>query len=173
MNNNEVLTLLLPKKLEAGEEGSRIKTVLKEHAGQVTPLKDYLLPSFSFSSSIEEALFSAFRSGRVVRGFEDSQKKLDAEKKGLKNVDEKTGENRNERISRIAIVANDGSERFYRQTKRVVENHSPRVLAIHLNISSFELGEKLFGPKKRVLFLLINHKEAVSNLLLSLLNTED
>ena len=67
-------------------------------------------------------------------------------------------------------MANDGSDRFYRQTNRLVEQNRPRVMAIHLDITSFELGERIFGHGKRVLFLLINHKDAVTNFLVSLID---
>jgi hypothetical protein len=41
---------------------------------------------------------------------------------------------------------------------------------MHLDITSFELGEAIFGPGKRALFLLLSHKDAVINLLISLIN---
>ena len=101
-------------------------------------------------------------------GFENAEKSLSSERAGITYTDIKTGTVRKERLSRLVVVANDGSERFYRQTRKLVEQNIPKVLAIHLDISSPDLGEKLFGPGKKALFLLINHKDAVVNFLTSL-----
>ena len=87
----------------------------------------------------------------------------------VKKIDNKTGSDRKERISRLVIIANDGSERFYRQTKKLVEKNTPRVLAIYVDVTSFELGERIFGQGKRALFLLISHKDAVADFLTSLI----
>ena len=161
---------LLPKKLEGSEDGNKILTFLNSNLKPVQFLKEYMMPVLSGSQSIFNALNSIRRAKRLIRGFEDAEKKLNAERVGIKKVDNKTGSERIERISRIVVVTNDGSERFYRQTKKLVEQNSPRVMAIYLDISSFDLGERLFGPGKRALCLLINHKEAVINFLTSLIN---
>lgn len=158
----------LPKKLTETEEGRKILSVLSRHLISLIPGNDYRLPSFQMSQPIMEALYSARRTGRLIRGLEDAEKKLNAERAGIVKVDNKTGSDRKVRISRLVVVANDGSERFYRQTKKLIERNRPRALAIYLNITSFELGERLFGPGKRVLFLLISHKDSVVDFLTSL-----
>lgn len=163
------ISTLLPKKLAGTEEGRKIISVLSRNPVSIIPGNDYMFPAFPVSQPIVEALYSARRAGRLIRGFEDAEKKLNAERAGLLNIDIKTGSERNERISRLVIISNDGSERFYRQTKRLVEQNRPRVLAIYLDVTSLELGEKIFGPGKRVLFLLLNHKDAVSEFLTSLI----
>ena len=160
---------LLPKRLEEGEYGKKVRAILNSHLAPVILGSDYVLPSFQISKSILKALNLARRTGRLIRGFEDAEKKLKAERAGIVYADKKTGMNRKERISRVIVVASDGSERFYRQTKKLVKQNRPRVLAIHLDITSFELGEWLFGKGKRVLFLLINHKNAVISFLTSLI----
>ena len=159
----------LPKKLEETEEGEKILSVLKSRIKPTKPGNEYRVPSFPVSQSIINALNSARRTGRLIRGLEDAEKKLASERTGIENVDEKTGSGRKERISRLVIIANDGSDRFYRQTKKLVEKNRPRVLEIQLDVTSFELGESLFGPGKRAVFLLINHKDAVINFLTSLI----
>ena len=162
-------TFLLPKKLEASEEGKKVLVILNSHLKPVKSGNDFIVPSFQASQSIMNALHYARRTGRLIRGFEDAEKKLEAERTGIAEADKKTGIHRNGRVSRVAIVANDGSERFYRQTKKLVKQNRPRVLTIHLDTTSFELGEMLFGKGKRALFLLINHKDAVINFLTALI----
>ena len=160
---------ILPKKLETSPEGIDVLSVLNSHLSPVKQWEGLVVPSFPLSEEITNSMHSARRAGRLVRGFEDAEKRLNAERAGIACVDIKTGLERNERISRIAVVVNDGSERFYRQTKKLVDHNRPRVMAIHLDISALELGERLFGPGKRVLFLLINHKDAVTDFLISLI----
>ena len=167
-NVNSLFNFLLPKRLNGSEDGKKILAVLNSHLKPVKPEIDFIAPSFPISQSIMDALYSARRTGRLIRGFEDAEKKLSAERSGIASVDIKTVSKRMERISRLVIVANDGSERFYRQTGILVEKNKPRILVIHLDISSLELGERLYGPGKRALFLLINHKDAVINFLISI-----
>ncbi len=161
---------ILPKKLEGTEDGKKIPALLRSHLKPVKPGNEYLIPCFPSSKPILDALIRARRTDRLIRGFEDGEKLLYAEGNGIENIDNKTGINRRERISRLIVVANDGSDRFYRQTKRLAEKNRPRVMAILLDITSFELGETIFGPGKRALFLLISHKDSVTGLLTSLIN---
>jgi hypothetical protein len=161
---------ILPKKLDGSEEGKKVEDLLRSSQKPVLPGSGYLLPSFPLNDSIKKALNGARRTGRIIRGIEEAEKMLDAERAGILSVDMKTGSERVERVSRLIIVANDGSDRFYRQTKRLVDVNRPRVMAMHLDITSFELGGAIFGPGKRALFLLLNHKDAVINLLISLIN---
>jgi hypothetical protein len=168
--SSEIFLFTLPKKLDGNDEGKKIIDELNSSIKPVSPGSAYSLPSFPLNKSIKEALSGARRTGRLIRGIEEAEKMLDAERAGILSVDTKTGAERVERISRLIVVANDGSDRFYRQTKRLVDVNKPRVMAIHLDITSFELGEAIFGPGKRALFLLLNHKDAVINLLISLIN---
>jgi hypothetical protein len=168
--NRQILSApLLPKALETGDEGSPVLIILNNHLNPVKPGSDFKLPTFNLSQAILNALHSARRTNRLIQGLEETEKKLDAERAGIVQADNKAGAARNERISRQAVIANDGSDRFYRQVKKMVKNNYPRVLALCIDVSSYELGERLYGPEKRALFLLLNHKDAVINLLKSLI----
>lgn len=161
--------LLLPKKLEESKETKKVIAALESNLRPLKMGTEYMLPSFPFNEFLINALSSARRSGRLIRGFENAEKKLTAERKGIESVDKKNNTNRVERVSRMLVMANDGSDRFYRQTRKLIDQNRPRVMAIHLEITSFEIGKKLFGPGQRALLLLVSHKEAVSNVLISLL----
>ncbi len=169
INRIIISATLLPKALETSAEGRDILLILNSHLSPVKPGCDFMLPSFGLSQAILNALHSARRTNRLIRGLEEAEKRLGAERAGIAQADDKTGATRNERISRLAVIANDGSERFYRQIKKVVEKNYPRLMALYLDATSLELGERLFGHEKRALFLLISHKDAVINLLKSLI----
>ena len=70
--------------------------------------------------------------------------------------------------SRLLVMADDGAERFYRQVERLLLRHGPRVLAVRLEVDADTLGEVVFGPGRRARLLLLDHKEAVSGVLLSM-----
>jgi hypothetical protein len=167
--HSEIPGFMLPKKLAGTAEGEKVAGILQSNLKPVKPGSGYYLPLFQFTLHIKEALNSARRRGSLIRGMEDAEKMLDAERAGILSVDMKTGHERVERISRLIVAANDGSDRFYRLIKRVAGRNRPRVMAIELDMTSYELGEAIFGPGKRALFLLVNHKDAVINLLKSLI----
>ncbi|MBN1904364.1 MAG: hypothetical protein JW927_04635 [Deltaproteobacteria bacterium] len=169
INRQIVSKALLPKALETGEEGEAVHMILNSHLNPVKPGSDFILPTFGLSQAILNALYSARRTNRLIQGLEEADKKLEAERAGIVQADNKTGASRNERISRLAVIANDGSERYYREVKKLVKKNFPRMLALYIDATSYELGERLFGPGKRALFLLVNHKDAVINLLKSLI----
>jgi hypothetical protein len=122
----------------------------------------------ALAPALEAALRSAFSSGRVVRGIDAAEKVLAGEQRGLERVDRETGVVRGGRISRLLVLADDGSERFYRSVDFLLRRHAPRVLALRLDVSEARLGSLLFGPEEVARLLLIQHKEAVTGVLLAL-----
>jgi hypothetical protein len=114
---------------------------------------------------IERALQSAHRAGRVVRGLETTERALAVEEHGLRLVDESSGVKRGGRVSRLLLLATDGSDGFYRQVESLLRRHSPRVLAIRLKIDAAGLGAPLFGAGRETRLLMIQHKEAVAAVL--------
>jgi hypothetical protein len=50
----------------------------------------------------------------------------------------------------------------------LLRQHGPRLLALRLDVNAETLGKKIFVKENRVLLLLLDHKEAVSNMLLAL-----
>jgi len=75
---------------------------------------------------------------------------------------------RGQRVSRLLVIADDGAERFYRNVEGVVRRHAPRVLALRLSTDERMLGNLLFGPNQVARLLLVEHKNAVSAILLAL-----
>ena len=66
------------------------------------------------------------------------------------------------------MLADNGTERFYRQVEKLLRQHGPRLLALRLDLNGESLGQTVFNPGQRVLLLLLDHKEAVSAMLLAL-----
>lgn len=119
-------------------------------------------------AGLEDALWSAHRAGRVVRGFEAAEKTLSAEERGLRSVDETTGVKRGSRVSRLLLLANDGSDGFYRRIENLIRSHHPRVLAVRLDVDAATLGAPLYGAGSNTRLLMIQHKVAVAAVLLDI-----
>ena len=115
---------------------------------------------------LENALRSAHRAGHVVRGLETAERTLATQEHGLRLVDQRSGVTRGSRVSRLLLLANDGSDGFYRQVENLLRRHGPRVLAIRLDVGAASLGAPLFGAGRTTRLLMIQHKEAVAAVLL-------
>lgn len=74
---------------------------------------------------------------------------------------------RNVRISRLLLLANDGSPRFYRNVDGLLRRHGSRLFALRLDLDALTLGSLLYGPDRLTRLLLIEHKDAVAAVLLA------
>ena len=87
---------------------------------------------------------------------------------GQKRVDRRTGVDRGQRVSRLLVLADDGSERFHRRVESLLRRHAPRVLALRVSADQDALGRLLFGRDQVARLLLVEHKDAVSAVLVAL-----
>jgi len=157
-----------------GQLASRSSPLWKEGPGKEGPGKEgkekeahALAVEAELGPALRSALRSAFSAGRIVRGLESAQQSLAAEQRGLAHVDQKTGVERGGRVSRLVVLSNDGSERFYRNVEGLLRQHAPRVLAMRLASDEHQLGELVCG-QGRARLLMVAHKKAVSDALQAL-----
>ena len=106
--------------------------------------------------------------GHLVRGLELAEKTLEREARGLSLVDARSATERGVRVSRLVIVGNDGTERFYRQVERLALKHGPRLLAIWVDADSEQLGAAVPHAAGVVRALMLEHKDDVVRVLLAL-----
>ncbi|HPS93658.1 MAG TPA: hypothetical protein PK600_04270, partial [Deltaproteobacteria bacterium] len=126
------------------------------------------VPVAVLSPELEAALRNAYRAGRVVRGLENAEKRLALEERGLCLADRKSAVERGVRVSRLLMLADDGAERFYRNVESLLRRHGPRILAVRLDVDAATLGELLFGPGRLARLLMLEHKDAVTEVLLAM-----
>jgi len=160
--------LRLPRLVEDAPGAAGLLRALMDDAEPLWVGGALRVPRVEITSALEAALKSAFAAGQVVRGLESAERALSAEALGLQHVDRTTGVARGGRVSRLIVLADDGAERFYRNVESLVRQHAPRVLALRLTADERALGEILFGPDHVARLLLIEHKTAVSSVLLAL-----
>jgi len=157
-----------PRGVEEDPRCERLAAELVSRGQRLWPGGRLRVARAEFDRKLEAALSSAFASGLIVRGFEEADRALDAEARGLAQVDRRTGAPRGRRVSRLLVLSDDGAERFYRSVESLLVKHAPRVLALRLAVDQHALGERVFGPDQVARLLLIERKQAVSELLLAL-----
>ena len=162
-----IQSLRLPRLVESDPRGPALLQSLIERAQPIRAGSEISVPVVRLEG-IESVLFYAHRAGRVVRGLETAERTLAAEERGLRMADEKSGAPRGGRVSRLLLLAGDGSDGFYRQVENLLKRHGPRVLAIRLDVDATGLGEPIFGAGHSARLLMIQHKEAVASMLLGL-----
>lgn len=160
--------LRLPKTLEADARGPAIRAALKESARKLWDGGGIDVPRAAWAPEVAAALSSAQREGQLLRGLEAVEKALAREARGLSLADARTGTERGARVSRLLLVSQDGTERFYRQVERLVAKQGSRLLAVQLAADSGQLSAVVPEASGVVRALMVEHKESVARVLLAL-----
>ncbi len=156
----------LPREVEeTGRAGAVVRALAARvlHLGPAGPL-----PLVALGPALVQALRHARAQGRLAPGLEPAEASLGQEQAGLAAVDARAGRRRSPRISRLALIARDGTDRFQRRIARLAERHADRLLVVVLDAGGPELGGLLFGRAKQTRLLLVSHKRAVAEVLLAL-----
>jgi hypothetical protein len=160
--------LRLPRLVELDPRGPQVLHMLTAHTRLLWKEGEIEVSIATLSSELETALRGAHNAGQVVRGLESAERRLVLEERGLRLADRKSSVQRGERVSRLLVLSDDGAERFYRKVESLLRRHGPRVLAVRLEVGAATLGELIFGQGRLARLLMIEHKEAVSAVLLAL-----
>ncbi len=166
--SNRMETVRLPRKVEEECDAGRLANELVARAQPLWAGGELRVARAELAPGLEAALRSAYSAGRIVRGLEGAERALGVEKRGQKRVDHKTGVDRGQRVSRLLLLANDGSDRFHRRVESLLLRHAPRVLALRVSAAEDTLGRLLVGRDQVARLLLVKHKDAVSAVLLAL-----
>lgn len=161
--------LRLPKLIEKDPRCEKIVEILDANKRKLWEKSSLSVAAIPFREKFIQALQMEHRKGRIVRGYEMVERKLSSEAIGMSLVDDKTEAKRGERVSRLLIISNDGSERYYRKIETLIRQHTPRVLPLIIELGSMQLGELFFGQGKTAKLMLLEHKESVAFALFSLI----
>jgi hypothetical protein len=160
----------LPKDVVADPRHDAVMKLLTEDTRVLWENGVTEVPSFALNPRLTEAIQRAFALKQAFQGLEQISKELAFEQKGLDALLAKTpGKPQNPRISRLLLIANDGSERFYRECDSLLNRYGQRLLGCRIDVTGEELGEAAFGSPKLVRAALIVDKKATAQILLSLL----
>jgi hypothetical protein len=154
--------------MENDPKGAAVHAALRAHARKLWEGSRLVVPTARWSPALEKALEGAQRERRLVRGLEQIEKVLEREAHGQSLADARSATPRGSRVSRLMLVSNDGTERFYRQVERLVVAQSPRLLAIRVDGDSSQFAGSVPEAAGVVRALMIEHKELVASVLTAL-----
>ncbi len=123
------------------------------------------VPVLALSGSLGKALGTCVLKRRILCGFEAASEKLKNERAGIENARSHTAFPHGARLSRLIFLSNDGAERLYRHVEQLVKSHWPRLLVCLLQADSLLLGKTVTGKDKHVKLVMVEHKDAVSEIL--------
>jgi hypothetical protein len=154
----------LPRQLEKEKVESDVRAVLEKESIELCSDSNIYIPVLKLNPELRKQIFYAKFLDELIIGYRDVEKALENELHGLQNVN-----NKSDRVSRLLIVTNDGSPRFYRQLEFLHKKQGGRVLICRLDVDSLLMGNILELKDKQVKAVLLNRKESVVNVLKSLL----
>lgn len=154
-----------PRQLEADGAAETIRKALMASTVKLWPGGDLDVAKITMDEPLQKALRLARLQGRIQYGFETVSSKLAEESKGIANVRGRRGAPYGDRVSRLLLFSNDGAERFYRHIESLLQAHAPRMLGCLLDIDCIALGSALTGKEIRIKLLMADHKDAVSEIL--------
>lgn len=160
--------LRLPRRVESDPRLTRIIHSLTAKTRLLWSGGEFEVPVITLSNELATALRRASSVGRVIRGLEKARHRLADEHHGLILADRRSGAKRGMRVSRLILITEDGADRFYRAVDSLLRKHCPRILAARLDVDAATLGGLLFGPDKIARLIMIEHKDAVSEVLFAL-----
>ncbi len=158
-----------PRQLEMAGSAEKIREVLAVLQTRLGAEGKMEVPVLDVSKTLVDAIKRARMQRRVRFGFDDIFDKLAAEKKGIDEVLQKTKSQQQDRISRLLLFSNDGAERLYRHIEQTLTEHHLRILGCLLDSDSKKLGELITGRSAGIKVILVEHKDAVSDVLRTLL----
>ena len=162
--------LKLPKELSADPRHDEVQALLTQAGTSLWENGTNLVPTLPFTPRLGTELRRILATGMGTQGLEQITKELGHEQKGLDALAEKdTANPQKPRISRVLFMANDGSERFYRECDSVLTRFSSRLLGCRLDLPGEILGASIFNTPKLIRAILITDRTAVSRALLALL----
>ena len=162
-----------PRQLEVDGSAEKIREVLAVRKTRLWPEGKMEVPVLNISETLTGAIKKARLQRRVRFGFDDIFDKLAAEKKGINELLQKMKSQQKNRISRLLLFSNDGAERLYRHIEQALIEHHLRILGCQLDIDSKKLGQLITGSSAGVKVILVEHKDAVSDVLRSLIGNRE
>ncbi len=154
----------LPKQLKKERVESDVRAVLEKERIELCSDSKINIPLLKLNPELRKHVFYAKCLDELIIGYEGIEKALANELHGLQKVN-----NQSDRVSRLLIVTNDGSPRFYRELEFLHKKHGTRVMICRLDIGSVLMGNILGLKDKQVKAVLLNRKNSVVNVLKSLL----
>lgn len=158
----------LPKRLENDPRHAAVMGILGRDPRGLGRQGRIEVPSVVLSQMAVTAIRRAWMSGFVVRGIEDAVRFLDNERRGIEIARRRASQAAGGRVSRLAFVTNDGSDRFYRGVESLLREHTPRLMVLLVNEDARTFSREIFSRGRLCRFVMVTHKDALSEVLIAL-----
>lgn len=168
----ELSSIAFPRQLESDGSVEKIRSVLSVRKTKLWPEGKLEVPVLNISESMISAMKTVRMQRRIRFGLDDIFDRLAAEKKGIDQLHEQTQSKQNERISRLLLFSNDGAERFYQRIEQILTEHRQRILGCRLDLDGKTLGRFITGRSAEIKVILVEHKDAVADVLRALADSE-
>jgi hypothetical protein len=162
--------LKLPRLLETETENQLLFHAMQKSFQVFSSDGTLKVPYVELSENLIQALAFARRCGTLRGGLESIETLLQTEEAGLASLRSRQKSKDPNRISRVLIFSNDGSERFYRHCEAVLLKYRSRVFGVKINADSSLLGKSFFGKEKAVKAMLVSRKDAVIKVLSAIMS---
>lgn len=164
--------LKLPKVFADDPRSARLYARFARSERPLRPGGTVIVSWLPFDGDLIQALKSVYGTGHLAQGLELIAATLDREAKGLELARAKTGQVASGRLSRLVLLASDGSERFYRDAEGLLTRHAERVWGCRIDASSEALGAAFTPKGKAAKALLIDERRALELFLSRLASTD-
>lgn len=161
--------LKLPKSWEADPDKEKLLALLESSSRPLRADSSLRVPHLALTDGLKTALSFARRCGKMHGGLENIATLLQREEAGFIKLAARGQDSRPQALTRLLIVSDDGSDRFYRHCESLIVRYAPRVLCVRLALSSTALGEHFFGKETLVKALLVDQKDSVQRVLKGML----
>jgi len=158
----------LPREIEADPARAAIEAALARAARPLWAGGSLAVARVPLDPALEAALVAAMNAHRLERGLERVEQVLHAEQRGLDALQVRQGGPPVDRASRLLVVADDGTERFYRDVEKLLLRHADRLLGIGVEAPSSRLAKAVFGRDILVKAALVSDRSATSAVLRAL-----
>jgi hypothetical protein len=164
-----MLSLKLPKDVVADSRHDRVLKLLTSHMVPVWEEAELQIPALPLNDALAAECRHAVTARFAIPGLESIEEVLANEQKGLDALLEKPGNvPQSPRVSRLLLMSNDGSRRFYRDCESLLLKYDQRLMGCRLDVSGDNFGSIVFGYPKLMRALLFVDKKAVARALLTL-----
>jgi len=133
-------------------------------AGKVT------VSRWVFNQKVQAALGDVIVGRQLVQSLEVIGKTLDRELKGLMAVQQKTAKQPTERLSRLLLLSNDGSDRFYHDVESLLVRHGQRTWCCVVEATGEQLGQAIKPGGAAAKAVMIADRKALELFLLRLVH---
>ena len=123
---------------------------------------------WQLSDELKRAIKNAAVNQQLLIGLERIEQLLTKEAKGLRMLQEKSGQPEAHRLSRLLLLSDDGSDRFYHDVESLLRTHGNRTWAVVIEASAETMGLLATPKGSPIRALLIADRKALEAFLADL-----